>query len=160
MEPQHPPSHKTAGAAPKGSQSGPTPTEPETILVVEDNDDLRDVTQMQLQRLGYAVFAASDAAHGLDQLRRHPEIGLLLSDIVLAGGTGGPEMALQALEIVPGLAVLFITGYSDASASEKVARFGPDCLLYKPVHQEDLAKLVRDALDHRRARGLRSPPPP
>lgn len=124
-----------------------TPQGLETILVVEDNDELRDLTQMQLERLGYRVISASDGAKALELLRKHPETALLLSDVVLAGGISGPQMADRAIAKRPGLAVLFMTGYSSLTAGESVARFGTDCVLPKPFHRDHLARYIRRALD-------------
>ncbi len=119
----------------------------ETVLVVEDNDELRDLTHLQLERLGYRVISAGDAAKALESLRQHPEVALLLSDIVLAGGVSGPQMADRAVALHPGLAVLFMTGYSSLTAGESVSRFGPDCVIPKPFHRDHLARYVRRVLD-------------
>ncbi len=62
------------------------PTGTETILLVEDNDDLRDLTRIQMQRLGYRVIDASDAHQGLRVLEQNPDIVLLLTDVILPLG--------------------------------------------------------------------------
>jgi PAS domain S-box-containing protein len=125
-------------AAPRGSG---------TILVVEDNQDLRDITREQLERLGYRVFAARDAADGLKALDEHPEIAVLVCDIVLGGGLSGPEFAELALEQCPNIAVIFMTGYSGQAAAAMTGRFGSASILQKPFAAAELARRVRAALD-------------
>lgn len=143
----------TGAAAGEGKAAEPAPLArgAETILVVEDNDDLRELTQAQLERLGYQVLAAGDASRGLELLREHPEASVLLSDVVLAGGLSGPRLADEALALRPDLGVLFMTGYSGQTATDAVARFGMDRLLPKPFHQDDLARLIRWVIDRESA---------
>src|SRR4051812_46752425 len=83
-----------------------------TVLVVEDDDAVRELSLAFLQDLGYTVLSASDAAGGLDLLRRHPEVTVLFTDVVLTGGMSGRELADQARRDYPRLRVLFPTGYT------------------------------------------------
>src|SRR5581483_4852982 len=79
-----------AAPAPPAEPSAAIQGGDETILVIEDNHDMREVTCEQLKRLGYRVLAAGDAAAGLEAIEQHREIALLLCDIVLGGGPSGP----------------------------------------------------------------------
>jgi CheY-like chemotaxis protein len=80
--------------------------------VVEDEHELRHYTTETLRELGYMVLEAADGYAALDVLDRHPEIDLLFTDVVLAGGINGRALADEALRRRPGLKVLFTTGYT------------------------------------------------
>jgi signal transduction histidine kinase len=117
----------------------------ETILLVEDNAELRALTQLQLKRLGYTVLTAGHAEAGLALLRDHPEVDLLLTDIVLPGGIDGIQLADQAVAQHPTLEVTFMTGYTHIPFEGLSAK--PGRLLQKPFHSADLSSMIRAALD-------------
>src|SRR5262249_5824478 len=118
----------------------------EQVLLVEDEDDMRDLVTQLLRRLGYTVHAARQADDGLALLDAHPEVALLLTDISLPGGMNGRTLADRARQIRPGLKVLFMSGYS-AEAVIHQGRLDPGLrLLQKPFHINDLATHVRAAL--------------
>ena len=134
-------------AAPPVEPVSPAPRGDEAILVIEDDEGMRDVTCEQLERLGYRVYAAGDSTGGLLELERHPEIALLLCDIVLGGGVSGPEFAGIAIQQRPHLAVIFMSGYSGRAAAEAIGRFASAPILPKPFRPEELARRVRAALE-------------
>ena len=119
----------------------------EAILLVEDNDDLRDVTRRRIERMGYTVIDTAEAAAALDLLRQHPEIRLLVSDVVLPHGMNGVELAERAIGRDPRLKVVLISGYNDAHEAFKRAqgRF-PLRFLQKPFQAAELAEQIRAAL--------------
>jgi len=125
-------------AIPRGSES---------ILVVEDNDDMRDITREQLQRLGYRVVAVGSAAAGLRELDRNPDTALVLCDIVLGGGMSGPEFATVVIESRPRIAIVFMSGYSGRAAAEAIGRFPSPAILTKPFGVDELARQVRAGLE-------------
>jgi CheY-like chemotaxis protein len=84
----------------------------ETILVVEDEDMVREFTVSALGDAGYRVLAAADGPSGLALLDAHPEVAVLFTDVVLAGPLNGRKVADEALRRRPGLKVLFTTGYT------------------------------------------------
>jgi CheY-like chemotaxis protein len=131
------------------STEAPTvmPRGSETILVVEDNEDMRDITREQLQRLGYQVIAVGSAAAGRQALERHPDVALVLCDIVLGGGMSGPDFAATVIDSHPDVGVVFMSGYSGRAAAEALARFPSPSILPKPFAVDELARLVRTALD-------------
>ncbi len=111
-----------------------------TVLVVEDDAVVRSMAVAALRDAGYDVHEASEAREGLDVLRRHPEVALLFTDMVLGPGMGGRELADQAAAIVPGLAVIFTTGYPrDAILA------GGD-VIHKPYVTTTLLSRVRDVV--------------
>jgi PAS domain S-box-containing protein len=119
----------------------------ETILVVEDDTDVRAYVVEALRELKYAVLEAPDATAALDLVERRGEsIDLLLSDVVLPG-LNGRELARLLKIRRPELKVLFMTGYS-RNAIVHQGRLDPGVeVIQKPLTQVDLATRVRDLLD-------------
>ncbi len=117
----------------------------ETILIVEDEADVRAIAVRFLQSLGYRVLAAADAAAALAQLEATPGIALLFSDVILGAGMSGVELADAARRLRPQLPVLLTSGYERAAADD--ARGFP--LLHKPYRREQLAAAIRDAFARR-----------
>jgi PAS domain S-box-containing protein len=119
----------------------------ETILVVEDNAALRRVVTRQLGELGYRVLEAENAAAGL-RLMEQQSVDLLLTDVVMPGGTDGRELARRARQRWPRIKVVFTSGFSEARLngdSGPFVSYAP--LLSKPYRREDLASAAREALD-------------
>jgi signal transduction histidine kinase len=138
-------------AVPAGKPPRPTPTpgarKDETILLVEDNDGVRDYAIEVLEQLGYGVLAASNANEALRLLSDGKHVDLLFTDVVLPGAMTGPVLADQAKDMRPGLRVLYTTGYT-RNAIVHQGRLDPDVhLLNKPYTQQSLARKVRDLLD-------------
>jgi signal transduction histidine kinase len=119
----------------------------ETILVVEDNEGVRDYAKEVLEELGYRVVEAGDAAQALTLLNKMPRVNLLFTDVVLPGPDNGRALATKAREKYPNLPVLYTTGYT-RNAIVHQGRLDADVeLLNKPYTQQDLARKVRDLLD-------------
>jgi len=118
----------------------------ETILVVEDNEDVRAYSVMILTELGYGVLEAVDADEALPLLASDRRIDLLFTDVVLPGRSGR-VLADGAVKIRPALKVLFTTGYS-RNAIVHHGRLDPGVrLITKPFTFDQLAECVRHALD-------------
>ena len=119
----------------------------ETILVVEDDTDLRTYITDVLRDLNYRVLAASSAQGALTVLiQDEPKIHLLLTDVVMPG-INGRELGKRAVQMRPGLKILYMTGYSrNAVVHQGRLDEGVD-LLEKPVSQARLAMKVREVLD-------------
>jgi len=113
-----------------------------TILVVEDDPDVRYVTDWMLRKLGYETLQAGDGPAALDLLKRHQAIDLMFSDVVMPKGMSGMQLAAAALQFRPGLKVLLTTGYSD------VALDAPDMIedgirtITKPYTADDLKQAL------------------
>jgi len=126
--------------APEGS-----PTE--TVLVVEDDVDVRQQSVEALSELGYRVLQAADGPAALRLLRRETHVDLLFTDVVLPAGMTGAQVAAEAREIQPGIKVLFTTGYA-RNAIVHNGRLDPGVqLITKPYSFADLAAKIRDVLD-------------
>jgi signal transduction histidine kinase len=138
-------------AVPAGKPAHPAPTsnakKDETVLVVEDNDSVRDYAIEVLEQLGYRVLAAGDAKQALRFLSDGEHVDLLFTDVVLPGAITGRVLADQAKDMRPGLRVLYTTGYT-RNAIVHQGRLDPGVhLLNKPYTQQDLARKVRERLD-------------
>ncbi len=119
----------------------------ETVLVVEDEPDLRAYTVEALCDLGYRVLEAASGREALQIVERHPEIELLFTDVVLGNGMNGRALADEAARRRPGLPVLFTTGYT-ANAIVHHGRLDPGMhLIGKPFTYAELAAKVRRMLD-------------
>jgi PAS domain S-box-containing protein len=119
----------------------------ETILVVEDDADLRIYITEALRDLSYRVLSAPSAQSALTiLLQEEPKIHLMLTDVVMPG-LNGRELAKRAAQMRPGLKILFMTGYSrNAIVHQGRLDEGVD-LVEKPVSQARLALKVREILD-------------
>ena len=116
----------------------------ETVLVVEDNESVREYSSDILRSVGYCVLEAHDYRSAREALTRHPEIKVLFTDVGLPGATG-KQLADEALRSHPDLLVLFTTGYARGILHEDAE------LLAKPFTPEDLASRMRDLIDRHAA---------
>ena len=118
----------------------------ETVLVVEDNDGVREYATSALAELGYRVLEAADAAAALKMFDTSHRVDLLFTDVVLPGGVSGRVLADRVREKRPHLPVLFTTGYTQ-NAIVHHGRLDPNVhLLTKPYTQQELARKVRELL--------------
>jgi CheY-like chemotaxis protein len=119
----------------------------ETVLVVEDEPTVRSLVQRVLERNGYHVLCAADAASAMQVIAaQNGAIDLLLTDLVMPG-IGGRDLAAQAKAQVRGLRVVYMSGYSrDAIATHGELDPG-SAFLEKPFSTQALAQKVRQALD-------------
>ena len=135
------PVHGGASGEEKDSSLGET-----TILLVEDESDLRDLLQAGLVREGYRVLEAASAAEALQaSAAHHGQLDLLVTDVVL-GGMSGRELAERLLMLRPGLKVLFISGHSGAHVLEGGEIEGRMEFLQKPFAPSVLRRRVHQML--------------
>jgi PAS domain S-box-containing protein len=125
----------------------------ETVLVVEDDADVRAYSCDTLSELGYDVLSAETGAAGLRLLDGHPGIRVLFTDVGLPGGMNGRQLAEEARKRRPDLKVLFTTGYArNAIVHDGRLDAGVD-LITKPFSQAALAGKLRDIIDAKRQPG-------
>jgi PAS domain S-box-containing protein len=127
--------------------SAPEAASEETILVVEDDDDVRAYSVEILRELGYRVIEAHDGPSALSLLERQFRVDLLFTDVVLPGGMTGAQVAAQARGAKPDLKVLFTTGYARNAIVHHGRLDQGVQLITKPFSMSDLATRVRDVLD-------------
>ena len=119
----------------------------ETVLVLEDDDDVRSYSTEILRELGYRVLEAHDGTSALRILDQQPRVNLLFTDVVLPGGMTGAQVAAQARTVRPSLKVLFTTGYARNAIIHHGRLDKGVHLITKPFSFNDLATKVRDILD-------------
>ncbi len=123
----------------------------ETVLVVEDEDGVRSMAVRMLERLGYEVIEAADGATAMQHISSTDSIDVVLTDVVLPGDMGGPDIARAAREISSDVAILFMSGYTESS----ILNLGdPDTdpkLLNKPFTFNELASKIRESISSARA---------
>ena len=119
----------------------------ETVLVVEDDPDVRTYTVEMVSDLGYEVISAPDGRAALRVLDARPELRLLFTDVGLPGGMNGRQLANEAIRRRPGIKVLFTTGYA-RNAIVHHGRLDPGVeVIFKPFTYSDLAAKLRKAFE-------------
>jgi CheY-like chemotaxis protein len=117
----------------------------ETVLVVEDDPRLRQLTCDRIANLGYRVLVASDGPTAMQVLDQQPAVRLLFSDIVMPGGLSGLDLAKRVRERYPALRIVLTTGYAPELSDETGDNLGL-LILRKPYRKADLAHVLQEAL--------------
>jgi CheY-like chemotaxis protein len=129
---------KGQGEAPRGT---------ETILVVEDQDGIRELARDFLGSCGYTVLVSKDGAEALGIAERHKDpIDLLVTDVVMPK-VNGRELAQRLTAMRPSVRVLYMSGYTERAASHHDILEQDAICLEKPFSLRTLAVKVREALD-------------
>jgi two-component system cell cycle sensor histidine kinase/response regulator CckA len=118
----------------------------EIILLVEDEDRVREAGQEILESLGYQVLTAADGQGALQVYQSAEKVALVLTDMIMPG-MGGKELAQELIKIDPRVRVLAITGYTLAEDMEGLRRAGILDVIHKPFEVDTLAEVIRCALD-------------
>jgi signal transduction histidine kinase/CHASE3 domain sensor protein len=118
----------------------------ETILVVEDDNLVRNFVTAQLQSLGYGTIAAADSRAALALVDGGERFDLLFTDVVIPGGMGGRELAQAVAKRRPGVKVLYTSGYTDSAIEHQGKLADGVLLLTKPYRRNQLADMIRLAL--------------
>ena len=138
-DPPAPKSAPTLAAAPKGT---------ETVLVVEDQDGIRDIVGESLRRNGYKVLIAEDGNDALRTASSYADpIHLLVTDLVMPN-IGGRELAQRLTQARPQMKVLYMSGYSEHASLNTETSEPPTDVLQKPFSLDSLIRNVRRVLDH------------
>ena len=134
------------GIAPAPAVLAPQPARGGTMLVVDDEPTVRMLIVEVLGDLGYRVLEAADGAGGLDVLRSPAALDLLVTDVGLPGGLNGRQLAEAARALRPGLPVLLVTGYAEASVLDAGALEPGMRVLSKPFAMDVLGATVKEML--------------
>ena len=141
-----PRSHVEAEIAGDGARRTVPSGAGERVLVVEDDDGVRQLVGEVLRDLGYEAVEAVDANSALETLRGSPDFNLLISDVGLPG-MNGRQLADIARDIVPNIKVLLMTGYT-AGAANQAEFLGKDMMMItKPFDIDKLGHTIRHILD-------------
>jgi CheY-like chemotaxis protein len=136
-------------AAANGTTAGPAtpPRGSETVLLVEDEDGVRDLAREMLEMLGYTVLEARHPEDALQIADQRPgPIHLLLTDVIMPG-MSGPGLAGRLLSGRPGLKLLYMSGYTESSIVQHGVLAAGTALLQKPFTPYALARKVREVLE-------------
>lgn len=129
------------------------PTGKESVLLVEDEPSLIELSRSILESLGYCVSSATNGIEALEMITNDPDIfDLLLTDQTMPKMTG-LELVGKVRKIKPSMPVVLCTGYSEQISAIDLRRSGVDQLITKPMLMAELAVAVRNALDHDKNRG-------
>jgi CheY-like chemotaxis protein len=123
--------------------------EPERVLLVEDDDDNRELMGEVLESAGYRVLSAASGAEGLKTLAE-TSVDVVVTDIGMPG-MGGLEMARAAKEIAPSVPVVVVTGWAEREDIARARGREVDAVLVKPVDPEQLTNAVSEII-HARGR--------
>ena len=140
------------GADAGASDDAPAAVRPElpraahTLLLVEDSNPLRALATRLLERQGYTVWQAANAFEAVAVADEHREIDLLLTDVVMPGGSG-PDLAKTLGERMPHLRVIYMSGYAEDASLREGVFAGDVAFLRKPFTSADLGQKVRDVLE-------------
>lgn len=120
---------------------------PGTVLLAEDNPAVQSVLRQQLESFGHTVVAASDAAEAIEKLDEGLEPDLLISDLIMPGPLRGTDLIRTAIERMPALKVIVLSGYHRESAAESESLPESIVWLQKPVTMAHLRSAIADSLD-------------
>lgn len=151
-----PRSTQAESAASPAPIGGPIEGGSETVLVVEDDEEVRETAVAMLVALGYQVLRARNADSALMVIDSGVSIDVLFTDVMMPGRLRSPELARIAQQRLPGIAVLFTSGYTENSIVHGGRLDEGVELLSKPYTQEALARRIRHVLSTARRR---APPP-
>jgi len=140
------------GAAAKVTQPSeavPLSEANEVVLVVEDNAEVRELTLQRVEGLGYVALEAESGPAAIKLLESGEHVDLVLSDIVMAGGLSGYDLARWTGEQRPEVKVVLTTGYAAEEARHDPTTHGGNPILRKPYKRAELAVALHDALHGR-----------
>jgi PAS domain S-box-containing protein len=140
----------TAGSLAEDVESPPLQPAPdahETILVVEDNAQLRQVVVKQLRGLGFQVLDVDNAKRALELVALKGKVDLLFTDVVLPGEMDGCALAREVISRLPDAKILLTSGFPGARLTDMQSLGTSIRLLSKPYRKEDLARTVREVLN-------------
>lgn len=126
---------------------GPVPGGTETLLIVDDEAELKALLCGQLESLGYRCLPAGDADAALAILEERRDIALVITDVIMPGTLDGVDLARRALQSRPGLKVLLMTGFAARSSDDLLRQVPSAGVIAKPYRRRDIAERIRALLD-------------
>jgi DNA-binding NtrC family response regulator len=114
--------------------------------VVEDEAGLRQLAKKLLQRQGYVALVAADADEALRVIEQHPSIDVVLTDVVMPGGSG-PDLTRRLADLRPALKVIYMSGYTEEAIVQHGVLKPGIAFLHKPFTSDTLGRKIRAVLD-------------
>jgi len=124
------------------------PAQSATILVVEDDEAVREVVVLHLRDFGYSVIEAADGTEALQRAQETRSLDMVLTDVVLPGPMRGKQLVQHLSDIAPGIKVLFMSGYTENAIVHHGKLDDGVQLLSKPFKRDQLARKVAEVLGH------------
>jgi len=123
----------------------------EHILLVDDENQIVDIEQKILERLGYKVTSKTDSEEALEEFAAQPDrFDLVITDMTMPK-LNGDQLAQRMMTIRPQIPVILCTGFNEDISEEKALAMGIDKFVMKPIVKDELASTVRTVLDNRAA---------
>jgi CheY-like chemotaxis protein len=117
------------------------------ILVVEDDERVRQLTVTRLKMIGHDVIEVRDGSEALNPLQSGAHVDLVFTDTIMPGGLSGRDVAHKARDLKPGIKVLLTTGYAEGLGHADDLESDTLKVLRKPYRQAELAMALREVLD-------------
>ncbi len=137
------PAQDDAGLENQGMDTG-------RVLVMDDEDILRELMQQVLTHLGYETVQARDGAEAIDLFKKAVDIGMpfdaVILDLTIPGGMGGKDVIKRLIEIDPGVRAIVSSGYSNDPVMADFKKYGFKGVMIKPYKGSELSKALRDVL--------------
>lgn len=118
----------------------------ESILVIDDEKVTLDIIKFSLERAGYEIFTAIDGRAGMEVLKDHPEIDLIILDVVMPGIAGVP-LFKRLKKIKPEVKILLCSGYDETGPAKEILHLGANGFLHKPFEVTLLADVIKKILE-------------
>jgi len=119
----------------------------ETILIVDDIDEQREIASGMMKKLGYNVTSVSSGEKALDYLKRH-KADLLILDMIMEPGIDGLETYRQILELYPDQKAIIASGFSETDKVKEAQKLGAGTYIKKPYKIEKIGTIIRAELDN------------
>lgn len=117
-----------------------------TILLVEDDENVRDVACYMLESTGYRVISADNGTSGFREFNANPDIDLVFSDVIMPGGMTGVELAEKIFESAPDMPVLLATGYAEKELKDRIEEHRHIVCVGKPYDTQELPDLINSMI--------------
>ena len=128
------------------------PGRPLKVLIVDDEEAMREVLEMRLQSWGFEVGLAATGTEGR-QMAESFEPDIVVTDVVMPGGMSGRQLAVRLLASHPRQKIIFTSGYNVEETNTDFFRRGGAVFLQKPYTRTDLVRAVRECLDKQAGSG-------
>ena len=120
----------------------------ETILLVEDEEQVRNLTRHILETNGYNILEATNGPAALQLVQQHqPHLHMLITDVLMPGGLSGPQLAHEITILYPHIKVLYMSGYTDNTLAEQGLKAPDFSFIAKPFTPQQLMQKIRQVLD-------------
>ncbi len=116
------------------------------ILLVEDNENVREIAAALLEEAGFTIIEAEDGPSGLEAFKRHPDIHMIFTDVIMPGGMTGPQMVEHIRERRPNIPVLFASGYAEQALRDREGLLKSAGFVAKPYDVNELPRLIEALL--------------